>query len=389
MKKQLFKSFQEFLQKWDFLVTKEQLEKLCIDYWNNPVKKKKLPKFEDLKYLLIDLNLSYNCVADYFKVTPNTIVSWCKKLNIHKSKQQIYKLTKFLNLRKYGVENPKQLEEIKQKARETCLNKYGYDNPMKNKQIKQKVKETCLERYGVENPMKKQEFKDKLVQTNLERFGVPCSTQNELVKQKMKNSVPKMLEKSKKTCMEKYGVPFSLQDPQIRQKGKETCLKKYNNECYVGSQTYFDNLNTLTENCYKTKKKNNSLNKSLPEDKLFLLLQQKFGQNVKRQYRSQVYPFVCDFYIINLNLYIEYQGYWTHGDEPFDANNKKHRQLVDFWLQKSKENNFKDKNKNLYKCAINTWTIKDPKKRKIAKENNLNWIEFFNMEQFLDWFNQI
>ena len=389
MKKQIFKCFQEFLQKWDFLITKEQLEKLSIDYWNNPVKRGQYPNKKDLYYLFIDLNLPRQFLQDYFNVSGGTIRMWCYTFKITKTKQQAAKLSKILNLQKYGVENPKQLEEIKQKAKETCLKKYGYDNPMKNKQIKQKVKETCLERYGVENPMKKQEFKDKLVQTNLERFGVPCSTQNELVKQKMKNSVPKMLEKSKKTCMEKYGVPFSLQDPQIRQKGKETCLKKYNNECYVGSQTYFDNLNTLTENCYKTKKKNNSLNKSLPEDKLFLLLQQKFGQNVKRQYRSQVYPFVCDFYIINLNLYIEYQGYWTHGDEPFDANNKKHQQLVDFWIQKSKENNFKDKNKNLYKCAINTWTKTDPKKRKIAKENNLNWIEFFNMEQFLDWFNQI
>ena len=31
--------------------------------------------------------------------------------------------------------------------------------------------------------------------------------------------------------------------------------------------------------------------------------------------------------------------------------------------------------------------MKDPIKRNWAKEHNLNWIEFFNMNQFMDWFN--
>ena len=39
--------------------------------------------------------------------------------------------------------------------------------------------------------------------------------------------------------------------------------------------------------------------------------------------------------------------------------------------------------------AIDVWTISDPLKRKTAKKNNLNWIEFFNMEQFMEWYNQI
>ena len=142
MKKQIFKCFQEFLQKWDFLVTKEQLEKLSIDYWNNPVKRGQYPNKKDLYYLFIELNLPRQFLQDYFNVSGGTIRMWCYTFKITKTKQQAAKLSKILNLQKYGVENPKQLEEIKQKARETCLKKYGYDNPMKNKQIKQKVKET-------------------------------------------------------------------------------------------------------------------------------------------------------------------------------------------------------------------------------------------------------
>ena len=32
---------------------------------------------------------------------------------------------------------------------------------------------------------------------------------------------------------------------------------------------------------------------------------------------------------------------------------------------------------------------KDPLKRKTAKENNLNWIEFFSMKEFENWYNNL
>lgn len=42
-----------------------------------------------------------------------------------------------------------------------------------------------------------------------------------------------------------------------------------------------------------------------------------------------------------------------------------------------------------YRAAIQTWTVKDPLKREIAKKNSLNWIEFWNMYQFEKWFEKI
>ena len=56
---------------------------------------------------------------------------------------------------------------------------------------------------------------------------------------------------------------------------------------------------------------------------------------------------------------------------------------------KSEEINFKNKNKNYYLNAIYVWTKLDPKKHRVAKENNLNWIEFFNIEEFNRWFESI
>lgn len=81
-----------------------------------------------------------------------------------------------------------------------------------------------------------------------------------------------------------------------------------------------------------------------------------------------------------MNLYIEYQGTWTHGKHPFDKTNEEDIERLNIW---------KNKNTKFYKSAIEVWTIRDPLKRKTAKDNNLNWIEFFTMEEFLNWYKDI
>ena len=96
-----------------------------------------------------------------------------------------------------------------------------------------------------------------------------------------------------------------------------------------------------------------------------------------RQYKSEEYPFSCDFYIPEINLYIEFQGNWTHGKQPYDANDTRCQEKLEKW---------KSKNKKYYENAIYTWTDLDARKRKIAKENNLNWLEFFTLEEFDEWF---
>ena len=40
----------------------------------------------------------------------------------------------------------------------------------------------------------------------------------------------------------------------------------------------------------------------------------------------------------------------------------------------------KSKNTQYHNNAINTWTIRDVKKRNIAKQNNLNYLEIFSIK---------
>ena len=131
------------------------------------------------------------------------------------------------------------------------------------------------------------------------------------------------------------------------------------------------------EKIIKTKRKNNTFNTSKSEQIITTLLKDKFS-DILCQYKSEKYPFNCDFYIPSLDLYIEFQGHWTHGNRPY-KNTEDDNTIVNRWKEKAKSSKF-------YENAIETWVIRDPKKRHIAIENNLHWIEFFTFDEFMDWY---
>ena len=236
---------------------------------------------------------------------------------------------------------------------------------------KERYIRTCLEKYRVENAFQSEQVKDKIKQTCLEKYGVENAAQSEVIKDKMK-----------KTCLEKYGCEYALQSGIVKDKIKQTCLKRYGVEHPMKLDFYKSKVNAAI---YESKKKNHTFNTSKPEENGYKLLYNKFGFcNVKRQYRTELYPFACDFYIKSLDLYIEFNFYWTHGKHKFDSNNKDD---VD------KLNDLKIKYNNgehpLYKGAIITWAKSDPKKFNTAKKNNLNYLAFYTWNEFLEWYKLI
>lgn len=120
---------------------------------------------------------------------------------------------------------------------------------------------------------------------------------------------------------------------------------------------------------YSTKRKNNTFNISSLEKLFENYLQSKKYEYI-RQYRDKVrYPFLCDFYLPQYDMFIEIQGNWTHGKHPFNKLNKEDMEIVHIW---------ESKNSRYYKKAINDWTQRDPLKRETAKNNNLNYLEIFS-----------
>jgi hypothetical protein len=92
----------------------------------------------------------------------------------------------------FGVENPSQSEEIKQKKIDTCMENFGVEHPMQSEEVKQQHRDTCMENFGVEYP-----------------------SQSEEVKQK-----------SRDTCMEKYGVEYPMQVPEIAEKCSKSAFTR-------------------------------------------------------------------------------------------------------------------------------------------------------------------
>lgn len=110
-------------------------------------------------------------------------------------------------LQKYGVENPFQFPEFREKAKKTNLEKYGSEHYTQTAEYRERAKKTNLERYGTEWYLGSQDAKDKRAATNLEKYGVENPFQSEEVKQKIRKSM-----------LEKYGAEHTMQVPEIAKK---------------------------------------------------------------------------------------------------------------------------------------------------------------------------
>ena len=243
--------------------------------------------------------------------------------------------------------------ETRNKAKQTCLKKYGADNPSKTEQTKNKIANTKIERYNDKNFNNRNKYK----QTCLERYGVESPFASDIIKDKIKQ-----------TCLERYGIEKYVLSNDHEVKTKRTCLIRYNTENYTQSNEYKNMLPTIQQKIYETKKNNNSFNKSNIEEQFASWLDENNILYI-RQYKSEQYPFCCDFYFPEKDLYFEINGHWSHGLHPFDENNEDDKRKVGTWKQKGTE---------YYNNAIKTWTIADPLKVKTAKENNLNFKVFYS-----------
>ena len=195
----------------------------------------------------------------------------------------------------------------------------------------------------------------------------------------------------KEACLKKYGKENIFQTNFVKEKIKETCLKKYGVEHYNKSKYFKQKMSIIASSedfqnkRNTTLKNNNTWNSSKDEEYIYNELI-KYFSNIYRQYKSELYPFNCDFYIPEIDTYIEYQGSDLHNFKPYDCNNINHQnEIIQLKEKSEKRKQITKKNKTRYDLRIETWSIRDVKKRNIAKENNLNYIELWNIEDFNKW----
>ena len=195
----------------------------------------------------------------------------------------------------------------------------------------------------------------------------------------------------KEKCIQKYGVENQFQRKEIKDKIRQTCLNKYGVEHYNQSNIFKQQMSIIASSKEFQEKRNNTLKqnntwKSSKDEEYCYNELCKYFKHVERQYSSILYPFNCDFYIPEIDTYIEYQGSDLHNGRKYvgDAND-----LIEVNILKEKSKKLKLKNntnkKTRYDLRIYTWTDLDVRKRNIAKDNNLNFIELWNLKELNQW----
>lgn len=319
---------------------------------------------EKINELYIDKNLTQSKIAEMLNVKPSVIKSLLEAYKIHKPSELLSKA----QLKVYITKEEFEDLYIKQNlsVKEMCLKlncssdtihslrkKYGIKKPndLRIKNFSKKAK-------GRVSPMKGKKFTDEHKKKISEKLKGNENQAGRIISEKTREKLRKAL----------TGKKHSIESIK---RGIETRRKN-------GTLNTYSLQSKLKE--YETKRKRGTFNSSKAEKEILLKLNEKF-KDVKYQYRSDLYPFQCDFYIPEENLYIEYQGSWTHGFKPYEQKNLDCIAQLIKWKEKINSSSY-------YRNAIKVWTKTDPLKRKVAKENGLNWIEFFTMNEFMQWYNK-
>lgn len=274
----------------------------------------------------------------------------------------------------YGVDNPAKVDFVKRKIKETNLKKYGFNCPPKSEVVKEKTKQTCLKRYGVEYTGQIEEAKEKSKKTCLEKYGSEYYIAS-------KDCLEKTIEFSKQN----YNVDWFTKSEEIKNKAKETMLKRYGVEYSMQIpknkeyMSYLMSSYEMQERRYNTMKRNHTFNSSSTEEEFFLYIKSRFPKVIRQYKDKNRYPYFCDFYIPELDYFIELQGYYTHGNHPFDPNSNEDLQLIEYYKKKYGED-----------CQpITIWSIKDVEKRNCAKRNHLNFKEVWSLEDGKNFVNDL
>lgn len=366
-------------------------------------------KLEDLQYIdLVELLDRYNLtqIKKLLKVSDNYIYRQLKLHNVTKKKdgrKNENKLTKEeYELQKYGRTGLSRSEKlnmtIEKIGKETFWKNHNnkfkktWDNHTKEfeQQRQEKIKITKLQRYGNKN-FTNQEKREK---SNLEKYGVTTRILDKdiLAKTHSKEIINKMNESRAKTWKNK---PIE-EKKEIYQKIKENNLKRigyishmqdpkwremHSDLGYFGSAEHLNNIEAIQKKRRATMKKNGTTNTSRNfEDKLIKFMREKYPEyTIIQSYTdNERYPFECDCYVKELDLFIEFQGSYFHNYRPFNES-ATHIQEYEDLVAKG----------NQRKAIAKVWRYNDPLKRQIAKENNLNYLEYWENSMLIEEYDPI
>ena len=238
----------------------------------------------------------------------------------------------------------------------TNLIKYDVTNVYASKHAKNKIKQTKEERYGDPN----YNNHAKSIKTINDRYNVQVTNISQ---------VPEIKNKIYKSNINKLSVPMPFMSSEIQLKIEDTKMERYNNAHYTNRDKFY---NTMKQNGFISK-----------YEHAFEKLLIKHNIKFINQYKEERYPFRCDFYLSDFDIFIEINIYPAHGPHPYKEDNIEDHKILNEWLTKANDG------KIIYLDWINRWTIIDVNKRNYAKSNDLHYYELYNFEEINDFIKNI
>lgn len=210
------------------------------------------------------------------------------------------------------------------------------------------------------------------------------------------NSNPKKIEKRMRSYKEKYGSLNPYDSSILRARCEATSIKHWGYPYPMQNPEFaekiFKKIIENNEDSWGTSKEEKNW-----RDKLKEIYPDLIWQYMDEKYRfmnpSTKRRFICDFYIPSKDLFIEYQGFFTHGGHPYNEKSTEDKEELKKLFEKAEEIDVKNAqtshHRNNYRVCINVWTITDPLKRRIAKNLHINYLEIWPTDSFEEIVNKI
>lgn len=215
------------------------------------------------------------------------------------------------------------------------------------------IQDTMMARYGVRGSAASPELEAKRIATMIDKYDVKYSQQSAQAR-----------EKTRLTTLVHFGVEYSLQNADLRAKAAATTKKRFGVE-------HAAQCPDVMRRMVNTKRVNGTFNTSEAEAVLREMLVAKFGESdVKCQHETLAYPYQCDFYVASRDLYVELNGFVSHGRHWFG-------QTAADLIQAAA---LSDRHTEFYDNVVDVWTRRDVEKRETARRNNLNYVVFWDLK---------
>lgn len=296
-----------------------------------------------IEFICKECGTEVKTVYRSFKINPKFLCKSCKikdKLKNSDKSSTVLKREETC-LRKYGVKNPQQSKDIRDKTKNTISKK---NKELLSESITKK-EETCLRKYGVKNYFSSEEFKTKKEETLLTKYGVKNYFSSEEFLKRNEITLSKLVEKHKNIIEENNleFIGFSKEMKNLRFKCKE-CSIEFNGRIYNKGEEIYISKCPVCFNKFKT---------STGEKEMSSFLESLITVEKNKKFSNK---YELDCYIPSLNIGFEYDGLYWHSSV-----------FKDDYYHKDKNNYFRALGIKVYHIFSDEWIYKNDIIKSIIK----------------------